>query len=72
MMLKHDGESLQGPRGQLLHQIFHFWIQHPVLGKCISSGAASVRASAGLQDGHNYMGKGDGLAVVRPVLVFHV
>lgn len=33
MMLKHVGESLQRPRSQLLHQILHFWIQHPVLGK---------------------------------------
>ena len=33
MMLKHVGESLQRPRSQLLHQILHFRIQHPVLGK---------------------------------------
>lgn len=36
MMLKHVGESLQGPGSQLLHQILHFWIQHPVLGKMFS------------------------------------
>lgn len=36
MMLKHVGESLQGPGSQLLHQILHFWIQHPVLGKMLS------------------------------------
>lgn len=33
MMLKHVGESFQRPGSQLLHQILHFWIQHPVLGK---------------------------------------
>lgn len=55
-MLKHVGESLQRPRSQLLHQILHFWIQHPVLGKkllfsilriCASLGAVGSLSSRG-------------------------
>lgn len=34
----HVGESLQRPRSQLLHQILHLWIQHPVLGEQLCVG----------------------------------
>lgn len=46
MMLKHVGEPLQRPRSQLLHQILHLRIQHPVLGEVFS--ARTMRREARL------------------------
>lgn len=36
-MLQHVGPSLQRPRSQLLHQVLHLRIQHPLLGKVASA-----------------------------------
>lgn len=46
MMLKHVGEPLQRPRSQLLHQILHLRIQHPLLGEV--SSARTMRREARL------------------------